>query len=166
MLSGYRSVTGFVYNGAGFKSRQGIVCGKFVRLVIGDKMSVGPSRSRRCLEAAIAPATIEIQPLYRCLGDDRAAIHCHVIDAAPMAQHAQPTETGHEGRRAGGSAGQHFHIAALGVAVIAIKVTVKNQPPLVGLDNCEMGSAKTDDGIEDRFDRLGDIGLQDMAFDG
>ena len=50
---------------------QPVFRGRGVMLVGGEKMRERIARARNCLEAAIAPATIEIEPLDMGLVDDR-----------------------------------------------------------------------------------------------
>ena len=60
--------------------------GDRMRLVLGDEMGKAQAGGRRRLEAAIAPAGIEIEPVDRRPVDDRRAVHRHVHQPAPGAQ--------------------------------------------------------------------------------
>src|SRR6516162_8483267 len=70
--------------------REGLV--QLVRPVLGDGMGEDPAGTRRRLEAAGAPAAVEVEPLDGRLADDRARIRADIHDAAPGPEHAQPGE--------------------------------------------------------------------------
>ena len=63
-----------------------------VRLVAGHGPRQQVPGARRRLEAAGAPAAVDVQARHRRLADDRRAVGRHVDDAAPVAQHAHATE--------------------------------------------------------------------------
>src|SRR5690242_1812457 len=65
---------------------------EWVRRVLGDGMREDPARAGRRLEAAVAPAAVDIEIAQRRPADDGAAIHRHIHDAPPMAHEAQPAE--------------------------------------------------------------------------
>src|SRR5215470_4081325 len=74
-------------------AREAIECEGFVermRPVLRDRMREDEARGRRRLEAAIAPAAVDVEALDRRLADDRAPVHGHVVDAAPEPHHPQP----------------------------------------------------------------------------
>ena len=56
-------------------------------------------------------------------------------------------------------------LAALGIGVEAVDMAAEDQPALVGLREIEELGAEGDDVVDQRLDRLGDEGLQDMALD-
>src|SRR5262245_63264940 len=70
--------------------------GERMRLAGGDEMGETPARCRRRLEAAIAPAGVEIEPVDRRLVDDRRAVHGNVEQHAPGAEVAQAYDNRHE----------------------------------------------------------------------
>src|SRR5258707_6813125 len=116
--------------------REGLV--ELVRLVIGDRVSEDPARGRRRLEAAIAPAAVDVEILQRRLADDRAAIHRHVHDAGPMAQHAQAAEAREEREERRREQADRRQIAALGIGVVEIEIAAEDQLALVGLADIDM----------------------------
>src|SRR4051812_41674721 len=59
-----------------------------VRLVAGDEVREAVAGGRRRLEAAVAPAGIEIEPSDGRAVDDGRTVHRHVHDAAPVTQNA------------------------------------------------------------------------------
>src|SRR5262245_3770213 len=63
--------------------------GDGMRPVVENRVSEDEARARNRLEAAGAPAAIDIESLDIGLADDRRAVAGHVDDAAPHAQHAQ-----------------------------------------------------------------------------
>src|SRR5438128_7181214 len=56
---------------AGRETIQTIGGGKRMRFIPRDQMRKAPARCRSCLEAAVTPASIEIQPIDRRVVDDR-----------------------------------------------------------------------------------------------
>src|SRR5206468_2148533 len=63
--------------------------GDRMRPVIGDRIGEDEARARNGLEAAGAPAAIDIEPLHIGLADDGRAVARHVDDAPPHAQHPE-----------------------------------------------------------------------------
>ena len=63
-----------------------------VRRIVRDRVREAPAGGGRCFKAAIAPAAVQVEIGERRLADDGAAVHAHVHDAAPGAQHAQAAE--------------------------------------------------------------------------
>src|SRR5680860_947797 len=132
----------------------------------GDEMGEAPAGGGRCLEAAIAPAGIEIEAFDRRRIDDGRAVHGHVEQAAPGAQDAQAPDDRHQRHAALGDVLDHRHVAALGVGVVALDVAAKDEPAFVGLAAIEVAGAEGDDDVEQRLDTLGDEGLHRVALDG
>src|SRR5437867_9203646 len=67
-----------------------------MRTVMGDGVGENPAGARRGLEAAVAPAGIEVEIIDGRLGDDRATVHRHVHDAGPFAKLAHTPESGEQ----------------------------------------------------------------------
>src|SRR6188768_263667 len=88
MQIGLRAGAALVDGVAGAETVEPVGGGELVGLAGGDQMGEAPARRRGGLEAAIAPAAIEIEVVDRRLVDDRRTIHGHVHDAAPGAQDA------------------------------------------------------------------------------
>src|SRR6478752_5781693 len=65
---------------------------ELMRPIVRDRVRKGPSRPRRGLESAGAPAAIEIEVPDRRHADDRTRIGAYVDDAAPLAVHAHAAE--------------------------------------------------------------------------
>ena len=116
-----------------------------VRLVLGDGVGKAPARGRRRLEAAIAPAAVEIHARQRPGGDDRRAVHRHVADAAPGAQHAHAGKAGKQRQHLAHHLVDDRQVAALGIAVVAVDVAAIDQAALVGLRHVEMAHAEGHD---------------------
>src|SRR3546814_17739348 len=57
-----------------------------------DGMGENMAAAGRRLEAAGAPAAIDIEPPDRRPADDRTGVRANVDDTGPLAQHAQPAE--------------------------------------------------------------------------
>src|SRR5260370_42186300 len=66
---------------------QPITPGERMGRLVRQQMSETPPGGRRRLESAITPARVQIQTLDRRVIDDGRAIHAHVHDATPGAQH-------------------------------------------------------------------------------
>ena len=116
-------------------------CGASRAIGVGE----APARGRRRLEAAVAPAGIEIEAVDRRLVDDRRAVHGHVHQAAPAAQQPQPAEHRHQRHAALAHVLDGRQVAALGVGIVAVDVAAEHQPALVGLADVEMPGAERDD---------------------
>src|SRR5210317_493670 len=63
-----------------------------MRFIARDSVRERPARTRRGLEAASAPAAVEVQAFDGHLADDRAGVGTDVDDTAPHTQHAHPAE--------------------------------------------------------------------------
>src|SRR3546814_14188763 len=63
-----------------------------VRLVMRDGMGENMAAAGRRLEAAGAPAAIDIEPPDRRPADERTGLRANVDDTGPLAQHAPPAE--------------------------------------------------------------------------
>ena len=68
-------------------------CGiEWMWLVMSNGVGKYIAGTRRGLEAACAPAAIEVQPLDLGLADNRAGVRRGIDDAAPLAVHAHARE--------------------------------------------------------------------------
>src|SRR5262245_29992037 len=67
-----------------------------VRRVVGDRVREHPARPWRGLEAAVAPASVDIEVVNRQAADDRAAVHGHIDETAPCAQEPQAADEWHQ----------------------------------------------------------------------
>ena len=136
-----------------------------MRLVARDRVGEAPARGRRRLEAAVAPARVEIEALDRRPVDDRRAVHRHVHQAAPAPQQPQPPDHRHQRHAALAHVLDRRQVAALGVGVVAVDVAAEHQPALVGLADVEVAGAEGDDVVDQRLDALRHEGLQHVALD-
>src|SRR5258706_3868879 len=128
-------------------------------------MSEGKSRSGLSLEAAVAPAGVEIEAFRSHAVDDRRAIHRHVQEAAPVSQDARPSDRRHQRHPPFANIFHDGKVAALGIGVVAVYVSAEDKPALVRLADVEMPRAKGDDAWNDRLQPFRDEGLYDVAFD-
>src|SRR6056297_4344396 len=67
-----------------------------VRFVLGQQMGITKTAGGCGFEAAIAPATVEIEAFDPGLVDERRAIHRHVHDPAPRAQKPRAPDHRHD----------------------------------------------------------------------
>src|SRR5258707_7949936 len=81
---------------SGGKTVEPIGACRLVRLAAREQVSETITGSRGCFESTVAPARVYIESLQRCAIDDRRAIHRHVHDSAPGAQHAHPPKSKHQ----------------------------------------------------------------------
>src|SRR5258708_39057068 len=65
---------------------------EWMRLAARDRVSKDPTRARRGLESARAPAAVEIEPFDRQLADDRRGVRADVDDASPAPHHPHARE--------------------------------------------------------------------------
>src|SRR5690606_5520693 len=112
-----------------------------MRTVVRNGVSEDPAGSRCCLEAAVAPAGIEVETLDRRLADDGAAVHGHVHDTAPVAEQLDPGKMGEEGETGRDDILDDRQVSTLCVGVVAIEVTAKDQAALVRLADVEVVGA-------------------------
>src|ERR1051326_2038115 len=138
---------------------------EWVRRVLGDGPGEHPARSRRRLEAAVAPAAVEIKILDRRFADDRAAVHGHVHDAGPAAHQAQAREAREHGEPAFDRVLNRRQVSPLSVGIVEVEVAAHHQLALVGLADIEVSGTEGDDGIEHGFERLAHESLQHMSLD-
>src|SRR3546814_593698 len=131
-----------------------------VRRVLRDGVGEGPAGAGRRLEAAGAPAAVEVEVLNRRLVEDWAGVRADVDDAAPLPQHAHAAEQ--REKLADGAQGLlgHLHGAALAVADVAVDAGADHQLALVGLADVGMHRAGHHHGVEHRLHRLRHQGLQ------
>ena len=128
-------------------------------------MCEAPSRARRRLEAAVAPAGVEVETLDSGAVDDRRAIHRHVHDAAPGAQQPRATDHRHQRHAAFADVLDGGEVAALRIAVVAVDVAAEHETALVRLADVEVPCAEGDDARDQRLQAFGDERLQHMALD-
>ncbi len=165
MQIGLGALAFFVNQVAGPETVEAIGCGERMRLVARQQVSETPARGRRCLEAAVAPAGVEIEALDRRPVDDRGAVHRHVDETAPRAEHAHAPDCRHQRHAAFTDVLDSRQVAALGVGIVAVDVAAEHQAALVGLADIEMPRPEGDDARNERLDRFRHEGLQHMALD-
>src|SRR5271169_6355375 len=90
----YRGSRGLVDQVAVAKALDGKGRVDRVRIVARNGPREHVRRSRRRLEAAGAPAAINVKAWDPRLGDDGGAIGRHIDDTAPVAHHAQAAKLG------------------------------------------------------------------------
>ena len=83
-----------------------------------------------------------------------------------MAEQPQARDEGHERDGAFRHRLDAVELAALGIGVEAVDMTAEDETTLVRLREIEELRTPGDDIVDDRLDRLGHEGLQDMAFHG
>src|SRR5690606_24279246 len=88
-----------------------------VRLVVRDRVREGEAGAGGGLEAAGAPATVDVQLVHLGLRDDRRGVGGDVDDPAPGTQHAGPGEDREELHGGGELILDDVEGAALAVAV-------------------------------------------------
>ena len=121
--------------------------------------------TRRRLEAAGAPAAVEVEPAHIAGADDRARIRAHVYDAAPLPVHAHAAE---RRKQLADRLQRVFHDvkrAALTVAVVGIRAGADHQIALVRLADVAMHGVGHHHRIEARLQRLGNQRLQRPRLD-
>src|SRR5882757_2532708 len=128
-------------------------------LVARQQVREAPARSRRRLEAAVAPAGVEIETTYRRSVDDGGAVHRHVNETAPGTQHAYPADRRHQRHAALTDVFDGREVAALGVGVVAVDIAAEHQAALVGLADIEVPRPEGDDAGNERLDRFRYVGL-------
>ena len=118
------------------------------------------------LEAASAPAAIEVQALHWGQAQDRAGVGANVDDAAPHAVDLDAAEYRKELADGGGGVGDDLRVAALGVACVTINASADDQVAFVRLADVTVYRVRHYYRVQHWFDWLGDEGLQGVAFDG
>src|SRR5262249_6345836 len=139
--------------------------GVWVRLILGDEMGKTPARSRRRLEAAIAPAGVEIEAVDRGFVDNGRAVHGHVEQAAPRAQDAQAPDQRHERHAPLAHIFDDRQIPTLGVGIVALDVAAEHEPALIRLTDIEMTRAEGHHHVDQGLHALGDEGLHRVTLD-
>ena len=118
--------------------------GSLVRLIARETDGRSTSPSRRRLEAAIAPAGVEVEPV-----DRRASmIGEPSIDMSmmpPQRRRRDSPEHRHHRHATFADVLHGRHIAALRVGVVPVEVAAEDQSALVGLAYVEMSGAEGDD---------------------
>src|ERR1700728_5049379 len=117
-------------------------------------MGEAPPGAGRRLEAAVAPAAVEIEPLDRRLADEGRAIHGHVHDARALPENAQARERRHHRDRRAHQVLDQRKIAALRIGIVAVEVAAEYEAALVGLADVEMASPECRDAVDIGLDRL------------
>ena len=123
------------------------------------------ARARRRLEAAGAPAAVDVEARHRRLADDRRAVRRDVDDAAPVAQHPQAAGTSGTARRS------HRACALMmcsppvwRIGGVLVGAGADDELALVGLRDVGVNRVRHHDAGKDRLHRLGDQRLQRKAF--
>ena len=128
-------------------------------------MREAPAARGRGLEAAVAPAGVEVEPGDGRSIDDRRAVQAHVHHAAPHAQNARAADHRHQRHAAFADVLDGREIAALGVGIVAVDIAAEDEAALVRLADVEMPGAEGDDAGDDRLQGFGDERLQYVRFD-
>src|SRR5258706_108706 len=136
-----------------------------VRSVAREQVGEAPTRSGSRLEAAVAPARVEVEAGNAALIDDGRAVHRHVHEASPRAQHAHAANHRHQRHAFLEHVLDRREIAALRIGVVAVEIAAEDEAPLVRLADIEVSSAESDDARDQWLDRFGDERLQNVAFD-
>ena len=134
--------------------------------VLCNSVSKGPAGCWGCFESAIAPAAVEIEPFNMGAVDDWRAIHRHIHNATPHAQKPHTAEHGEYGHCPLADIFNNGQVSALGVGIIAVYISAKDQAALIRLAAIKMSGPKGDHSGQHRLEPLGDEGLQHMAFNG
>ena len=144
----------FVDQGTGIEAfqRKGRV--QRMRLVVGNGMREHPAGTGRGLEAARAPAAIEIQALQRRFADSRTGIRAGINNATPLPQHAHPAENREQFHNSRQGAFDNIETAALAIAGISINTRADHQLTLVGLTDITMHCVRHNDGMQYGFKRF------------
>ena len=137
-----------------------------MRPFVGEGVGEHVAGSGRRLEAAGAPAAVEIEPLDGRLADDGTGIRTDVDDAAPLAVHAHPAESGEQFADRGKSVLDDVKRTALAVAVVAVGPGADDEVALVGLADVAVDGVGHHHGVETGLERFGDQGLQGTRLDG
>ncbi len=115
----------------GNKAVQPEGAGQRVRFITGNGGGKDMAGARCCLEAARAPAAIEVQALNRSFADDGTGVGADIDDASPLAVHAYACEGRKQfddGRRRGVD---DVRTAALTIALPAVYAGTDDEFPLV-----------------------------------
>ena len=136
-----------------------------MRLVAGDGPGEHVRRARRGLEAARAPAAVDVQARHRGLADDRRAIGRHIDDPAPVAQHAHAPEHREQLADRFQSVAGDVQSAALRVGGVGVGAGADHELALVGLADVGVDGVGHDHAREHRLDGLGDQRLQRVALE-
>src|SRR5258708_35856330 len=153
----------FVYRVARRETVEPIGCRDFVRPICRDKMGKGQARGGRRLEAAVAPAAVEVEPVDRRVVDDRRAVHRHIRDAAPAPEQACAPEHRHDGHAALANVLNRGKISAAGIAVVAVDIAAEDKPTLVRLADIEMTCTKSYHARDYGFQRFGNERLENKT---
>src|SRR5579883_3309170 len=136
-----------------------------MRAVVGDGVGKDPARARRRFEPAGAPAAIDVEAGDWRQPDDGARIGRAIDDSCPLPQHAQPAEDRKQVENRGELILRDAEARTLRVGDPIVACAADDELALIGLADRDMGLAEHDDGVEHRFQRLGDIGLDGKALD-
>ena len=134
-----------------------------VRLVAGDGVGEDVGGARGRLEAAGAPAAVDVEAGDRGLAEDRRAVGGHVDDAAPFPEHPHAAEDREDLADRRERVLDQRQAAALRVADVLVGARADDELALVGLADVGVDRVRHHDAGEDRLDRLGDQRLQRIA---
>src|SRR5699024_9495275 len=104
-----------------------------VRFVVRDRVGVGEARPGRALEAAGAPAAVDVEALDLRLRHDRGGVEGDVDVAAPRAQQVRAGEDREELDRGGQLLLDDMEAAPLAVAVVGVDPGTHDELALVRL---------------------------------
>ena len=128
-------------------------------------MGENPTRARGRLEAAGAPAAVDVEAPDRRLRDDRAGVGTDVDGPGPVAQHPEAAEDRKQLHRRGELMLDDRQAAARRVAEIGVDPGADHQLALVRLADVDVDLVRHHHAVDHRLDRLGDQGLQRVALD-
>ena len=125
-----------------------------------------PARTRRRLEAACSPATVDVKAPDGGEADDRTRVGRDIHDPRPLPVHAHAREQREHLDDRLERVLDGLEAAALAIAVVLIDAGADHQIPLVALADVGVNRVAHHDRGENRLQRLRDQRLQRMALDG
>ena len=137
-----------------------------VGFIVSDGVREDVPRARGGLEAASAPAAIEVQALHWGQAEDWAGVGANVNDATPHAVDLDAAKYWEELADGGGGVGDDLRVTTLGVAGVAIDASADDQVALVRLADVTVYRVRHDYRVQHWLDWFGDEGLQGVTFDG
>ena len=136
-----------------------------MRLALGDGVGEHVARARRRLEAASAPAAIDVEARDRRRADDRRAVRRHVDDAAPAPQHAHARELREQLADGLQRVGGDVQAALLAVGDVLVGAGADDELALVGLADVGVHRVGHHHAREHGLDRLRHQRLQREALE-
>ena len=136
-----------------------------MRLAARDRMREHMARARRRLEAAGAPAAIDVEAGNRRRTDDRRAVGRHVDDAAPVAQHPHPADGRKELADRLERVVGDVQAAGLRIGDVGVGAGADDEFAFVRLRHIGVDGVRHHDARHHRLDRLGHQRLQGIALE-